>query len=120
MNDCSYGIPAEEIARVCGVDVRTARRWKRGETRMPKTSAMILRGDLGCFDPAWQGWKLRDGKLISPEGWETLPGDVLSLPLLRAQVAAYQAKERQTRAMENQPLPADVVPMGCATGRSVR
>lgn len=63
MNEC-YGTTAEEIARRCRVDVATARRWKRGATRMPKTSAMILAGDLGCFDPAWCGWTLRAGKLI--------------------------------------------------------
>lgn len=66
---------------------------------------MILERDLGCFDPAWHGWLLRDGKLISPEGWEVTTGDVLSLPLLRAQIATYQAKERQILAMDEQPEP---------------
>jgi hypothetical protein len=66
---------------------------------------MILEGDLGCFDPAWRGWCLRDGKLISPENWEATPGDVMSLPLLRAQIATYQAKERQVLAMDAQPEP---------------
>ena len=47
-----YGIPAEAIALLCKVNVRTARRWKSGERRMPKTARMILVGDLGCFDPA--------------------------------------------------------------------
>jgi len=106
MNDCCYGIPAEEIARICGVSLTTAKRWKRSKTSMPKTSAMILNRDLGCFDPAWRGWTLRQGKLISPEGWEAMPGDVLSLPLLRAQVSAYQAEQRRVHAMEEQPKPA--------------
>ena len=66
---------------------------------------MILESDLGCFDPAWRGWILRAGKLISREGWEVTPGDVLSLPLLRAQIAGYQAKERQVLAMDAQPEP---------------
>jgi hypothetical protein len=100
-----YGIPAEAIAALCKVNVRTARRWKSGERRMPETARMILVGDLGAFDPAWRGWAFRDGKLISPEGWEVSPGDILSLPLMRAQINAYQAKERQTQAMEEQPLP---------------
>jgi uncharacterized protein DUF3653 len=66
---------------------------------------MILGGDLGCFDPEWRGWLLRRGRLISPEGWEVTTGDVLSLPLLRAQIATYQAKERQTLGMDAQPEP---------------
>ena len=69
---------------------------------------MILAGDLGAFDPAWRGWAFRDGKLISPDNWEASPGDVLSLPLMRAQINAYQAKERQVQAMEEQPLPGTV------------
>lgn len=72
---------------------------------MPKTSAMILASDLGCFNPAWRGWKLLDRKLISPEGWEATAGDILSIPLLRAQIAAYQASLRKTQAIEEQPLP---------------
>jgi hypothetical protein len=107
MND-PYGIPAETIALLCKVHIRTARRWKNGERRMPETARMILANDLGCFDPAWTGWAMRDGKLISPEGWEVSPGDVLSIALLRAQVSAYQAKERQIQAIEEQPLPGTV------------
>ncbi len=66
---------------------------------------MILSEDLGCFDPSWRGWILRAGKLISPEGWEVTTGDVMSLPLLRAQIAGYQAKERQAQTMDEQPQP---------------
>jgi hypothetical protein len=108
MKSLCYGIPAEVIARICCVDVATARRWKRGATQMPKTSAMILAGDLGCFTPAWRGWRLAGDKLISPEGWEITTGDVLSIPLLRAQISAYQAKERTVNAMEEQPAPGTV------------
>ncbi len=35
---------------------------------------MILTGDLGAFDPAFRGWKVRDGKLISPGDWEASAG----------------------------------------------
>jgi hypothetical protein len=107
MNEC-YGIRAEDIARLCRVNVATARRWKRGATRIPEAAKMILTGDLGAFDPAFRGWKMRDGKLISPEGWEASPGDVLSIPLLRAQISAYQAKQRIIEGIEEQPLPGAV------------
>ena len=108
MNEILYGIPAETIALVCKVHVRTAARWKAGKTQMPETARMILLGDLGCFDPEWRGWAFRDGKLISPEGWTASPGDVLSIPLMRAQISAHQAKERQVLAMDEQPLPGAV------------
>ncbi len=103
-----YGIPAETIARVCNVCITTARRWKRGKSQMPETARMILAADLACFDPAFRGWSIRDGKLISPEGWEATAGDILTIPLMRAQISAYQAKERQVLAMDEQPLPGTV------------
>jgi hypothetical protein len=107
-NAC-YGLPAEEIARRCRVDVATARRWKRGARCPPRTALMILVEDLGCFDPAWKGWCIRDGQLISPEGWAASPGDVLALPLMRAQIISYQRDQRIAKAvvdaLEEQPDP---------------
>ena len=102
-----YGIPAETIALLCKVDITTARRWKRGKTQMPEAAHMILEADLGCFSSAWRGWTVRGNTLVSPEGWVVSLGDVLSIPLMRAQISAYQAKERQVLAMDEQPLPGD-------------
>jgi hypothetical protein len=103
-----YGIRAADIARICGVDVATARRWKRGTRRMPESARKILACDLGCFAQSWRGWAIRGGKLVSPEGWQLEPGDVLSIPLMRAQISAYQAKERSANALDEQPLPAEI------------
>jgi transcriptional regulator with XRE-family HTH domain len=98
-----YGINAREIARRCGVDIATARRWKRGASQMPKAAQMILSGDLGHFDPAWAGWTLGDGKLISPEGIRAVPTDVLAMPFVQAQLAVYQAENRRIKGMDEQP-----------------
>lgn len=107
--DACYGLPADEIARRCRVDVATARRWKRGVRCPPRTALMILLEDLGCFDPAWKGWRIRDGQLISPEGWAASPGEILALPLMRAQIISYQRDQRIAKAeldaLEAQPEP---------------
>ena len=107
--DACYGIPAEEIARRCRVDIATARRWKRGARRAPATSLMILAEDLGCFDPAWNGWRIRGAQLVSPEGWAASPGEILALPLMRAQITSYQRDQRIAKAeldaLEEQPGP---------------
>jgi len=70
---------------------------------------MILLEDLGWFDPAWKGWRIRDGKLISSEGWAVSPGDILEIPLMRAQIISYQRDERiakaELEALEEQPEP---------------
>lgn len=47
--------------------------------------------------------------MISPEGWEITVGDVLALPLMRQQLAAYQTELRLVKErvlmMQEQPLP---------------
>lgn len=106
-----YGWNIKEISRVCGVSLKTAQRWKAGQTVPPKAALWLISGELGYLDPAWTGWTLRGGQLTSPEGWRATPGDVLSIQLTQAQLAAYRHETLQLRAtlaemeFEEQPLP---------------
>jgi hypothetical protein len=104
-----YGINIKEIARICGVDLTTARRWKRG-ARCPPTSALLLiQADLGCFDSEWRGWQMRKGFLISPEGWEIGRGEVLAIRILRQQLAGYETELKRLKSelllTQEQPTP---------------
>ena len=99
----AYGIPASEIAMLCGVDIATARRWKRGTSRIPMAARKLLAGDLSAFGKEWKGWTIRNGKLISPEGWDYSPGDVLSLTFVRTQVAHLERLRRDHERLEEQP-----------------
>ena len=111
----TYGFRAEDIALLCGVNLRTACRWKAGATEMPTASKMILLRDLGCFHPDWAGWSINDrGELCSPENWIATPGDVLSIQLVQAQLATYRSENRALKQAlaaedaskyEEQPLP---------------
>lgn len=110
----TYGIPAEEIALLCGVSLRTACRWKSGAVTMDTASKLILAGDLGCFAPEWSGWVVNGNLLISPEGWKITVNDVLATPLQRGQVAMYQIENRGLKRdlaealanqLEEQPAP---------------
>jgi hypothetical protein len=60
----------------------------------------------------WSGWTIRKDRLFSPEGWEITMQDVLSSPLLRAQLAAFKTENKQLKAhlnnWEEQPLPGDM------------
>ncbi len=107
-----YGINIKELARICRVTERTARRWKDGTRCPPQSALMLLRADLECFSKAWSGWMVRGETLISPEGWEITRTDVLSAPLLRAQLSTYQAELRRMRSeaegLDEQPLPGSV------------
>lgn len=33
--------------------------------------------DLSPFDNDWQGWKVSQGKLITPDGWPLTPGRII-------------------------------------------
>lgn len=98
-----YGIPISEIARICHVSLKTAARWKAGSTCPPTSALLLLVGDLGCLDSEWSGWKVRKGVLCSPEGWEIGMSQVLAVPLMRQQIAAYQAEVRKLEAIPQQP-----------------
>lgn len=111
-----YGIPVKEIARICRVDLATARRWKRGATCPPETALMIIFGDLGALHRDWSGWKISDrGELCSPEGWITTPGAVLAMHFHRSQLSALREeililknrlRTEELDQYEEQPLPS--------------
>jgi hypothetical protein len=111
-----FGLSIKHIAEACAVDLTTARRWKRGAICPPQSALWVLTGDLGHLDPAWTGWKLSRGCLCSPENWLIYVNDVLAVPLLRLQLAAYQSENRalkrdladaEANRLEEQPLADD-------------
>lgn len=103
------GINVNEVARICHVSLKTAARWKSGTTCPPEAALMLLAADLGCFSPEWSGWRLKGQDLISPEGWRIARGQVMIVPLLRQQLAAYEVELKRLRqgslSTQEQPLP---------------
>lgn len=94
----------EELADLAGVNVATARRWKAA-CKLPETVKRLLEiTALGRLDVlGWRGWRLIRGELISPEGWQFKPGDVMSLQLLRMQVRGLEAERRAFLNLDAQP-----------------
>lgn len=111
-------IPVKDLVAICHIDITTARRWRRGSNLPPAyildfVNAKLF-GDMGFLDPAWRGWTLRDGHLISPEAWMMSMSDVLASRLHEAQLAAWRLEVAKMRAelanalvnrLEEQPLP---------------
>lgn len=76
-----YGVPVAVIAERCQVHPDTARRWKR-TGHAPAPALALIRAlhdfDLGALGPAWAGWCVRGGDLVSPAGERFTPGMVLA------------------------------------------
>jgi len=120
--DLSYDslsrIPINRLVEICQIDITTARRWRRGSNLPPPYVLAYLNAkitaDLSFLDPAWRGWLLREGHLISPEGWEISMSDVLASRLHEAQLAAWRVEVRKLKEqlanaelnrLEEQPTP---------------
>ena len=113
-------IPVRHLVEICHIDITTARRWRRGSNLPPPYVLDFvnakLTADLSFLDPAWRGWVLRKGHLISPEGWEMSMSDVLASRLHEAQLAAWRLEVRKLKEqlanaelnrLEEQPRPED-------------
>jgi Phage protein len=99
---------AELLAAITGVDISTARRWKRAG-KLPATAARLLSivvlGDITVL--GFTGWRILRGELISPEGWTYSPGEVMALTLLRQRVAHLEAERRKFLGLDAQPEPTE-------------
>jgi hypothetical protein len=106
VRDVSFWPTAKDLAERFGVHITTARRWVR-ERNAPPAVMMLLTGDLGVFDMAWEGWCVRGEALYSPEGLEVAMGDVRSVPYTKMLVQSYQLDARLAKLpqFEDQPTP---------------
>lgn len=93
----THGVTAKELALIAGVHITTARRWKRNPDALPARAEKALRalsGELGAIDPAFKGWRLIRGEIVSPEGWSFRPGEVRAIPFHRQQIAELRTRLR--------------------------
>jgi hypothetical protein len=78
------------LAEALGISLRTARRFKAAG-RMPFAYAVVwailAEGDLGIADPAFSGWRVRDGQIYSPDGVAFRPGEIAAIPIRHQQLA---------------------------------
>lgn len=98
----SAGLTRDAAAEMIGVSLRTVGHWETGQTRIPYAAFKLLRiyrhGEF--LHPAWQGYALIRGKLVTPENHELHPGDLSWLSLLHRRAEfGDQARER-ARALD--------------------
>jgi hypothetical protein len=96
-----------ELVKLTGAHITSVRRWRRLKAMPVHVSRLLEFVALNKLDGlGWVGWKLKNGKLISPDGLEVSPGEVQAIQLRQQQLAHYQANERKWKAVPEQPLPS--------------
>jgi len=79
-------VTAEQMASLCGVSIRTAKRWIVSGLP-PMASALAVRVFLGVLVDDWLGWHISaDGLLIAPSGRGLRPGEIEALTWLKSQL----------------------------------
>lgn len=99
-------IGQHRVERELNVHRTTVARWLGGQVLIPGAQLLAIRallGDLPGTAGRWTGWRFYDGELIAPGGDRYTAGDVLSLRLLRQQLAA-QYKELAALRVKNRVL----------------
>lgn len=83
MKISTYSLPAAWLAHVTGVHLETAKRWKRAGA-IPKHYAHLValrtEGNLGVIAGDWDGWRLRDQQLWTPDDVVVTPGEIRAIP----------------------------------------
>ena len=92
-------LPAEAIAALVGVEVSTARRWRRDRS-LPEPIQLLghilTTGDLGAIHPGWAGWKLHQGELSGPNSRRPFTATELDMhPITVQRVSALEATVRR-------------------------
>ncbi|BAO44393.1 hypothetical protein [Thiolapillus brandeum] len=90
----------EQAALLCGVTVRTWRRWKKDNSAQP--AALRLMAILAGHVPwsGWDGWEMHNGYLFPP-GFSRngiLPGHLLAIHYERQLLSLLKDELRQLRA----------------------
>lgn len=86
-------IGQRRVERELNVHRTTVKRWLEGTVKIPGAQHQAIRGLLGDLPGTagqWTGWRFHDGRLLSPAGDAFSAGQVLSLILLRQQLATQQ------------------------------
>lgn len=94
------GFSREDAAEFCGVSLRTIGHWETGKARPAWAAFKLLRvyrhGDL--IDPAWGGFAIVRGHLVTPEQHSLAPHDLTWLSLLVRRAAAFSDLLREREA----------------------
>ncbi|GAB3751566.1 hypothetical protein GCM10028795_19790 [Lysobacter olei] len=99
------GLTRDDAAELLGVSLRTIGHWETGKARPTYAAYKLLRqlkhGELA--DPAWAGYRIVRGKLVTPENHSMAPADMAWLTLLCRRAAAFTDLVRKRDTAKGHP-----------------
>ena len=108
-----WGLSVNELARILRCSLKTAHRYKSGQSVPRYCELAVLQRDLGVFSEYWAGWTVNGEDLVSPEGWCVNRNDALIVPLKDGQISALRSQVRDLKqalddTFEDQPEPGEL------------
>lgn len=70
------GKSPKKVAETMGISERTFYRKLSKDFVGNKLPILMACGNLGAIDEAWKGWRLSQGKLMTPSGYSVLPTQI--------------------------------------------
>jgi hypothetical protein len=95
-----HGYPAELIAQWCGVDRATATLWKQNKRKASRQALRLftLHRDGRILGDSWNGWAVRDGEIVDPDGNATTEAQLRGYSIMMqfaAELARRDPEEQQ-------------------------
>jgi hypothetical protein len=92
-----YGYPPKLIAAWCCVSVQTARAYKNGSKRPSRSVMRLFRlhREFKVMGDEWQGWAIRDGGIVDPDGNFTTRGQLTAYWIIMQYAAQLARDDRE-------------------------
>ena len=94
----------QEAADLCGIHRTTFERQENGSSKVNTTVFRLLLMRGGWLPDEFEGWKIGQGMLWSPEDVSFSPGEIRSLPYLYALIAELKRELKKANG-DNTKLP---------------
>ncbi|HFQ5220714.1 TPA: DUF3653 domain-containing protein, partial [Vibrio vulnificus] len=93
------GLSKNQAVELCFKSMRTITRWDAGQEIPPECRRLMKLyscADLEAINESWRGWQIRQGKLITPNGWSLTPDRIITGNAL---IEINAENDRQAKAM---------------------
>lgn len=93
------GLTKIQAANLCFKSVRTVTRWDKGQEIPPECRRLMKLYsccDLEAVNEDWRGWRIKAGRLVTPNGWSLSPDRIITGNAL---LEINAENDRQCKAM---------------------